>query len=526
MTRRISLLWLLTALVAGPLTAPAQAPDFIHRGRYFVAPEAGVEMWIPGWVNQKDEPRPGMVGEFGIKVMDHFLQMYVVVNTRTLDGFVTWRNKKAADTFRDGKLEIIERLDGCRHPTVVAIHTEIDTIPGYDSKDLIVSATDVEGKKTVDFHIVCAKGQAKAILPVVRWMASSIRLSGEAGLSSSTGPRRLDRASGLSHRLPEGFEAADAAQGEAIAAADESIGSRIAVRQAAPEVVDALTKKAGEAKAGVLRLVKMAHPEKAAVLLAFHAPKGEPPRSLAEAVVTFADGPTFVIEATGPAEHDDALREAVELMAVGLRWIDVKKAASAAASAAAEIEEAARDRNAERVRSLMDALVTGSFLPEARSALEKTLDRLEEPEQVRAIEAFAASGDVAAVPAVVKLYGSSRFRKRTDMRRAVLASLRHLQGPAALKLLLSEVRSRETVLAVTAVVSLGHYRTDRAEVIRKFVSLLKKEESAENSRSLAVRQRWITLRAAYEAALKRLTGRAFSNAGELDAWYRANKSSL
>ncbi|MBN2491470.1 MAG: hypothetical protein JXQ29_11535 [Planctomycetes bacterium] len=526
MAIRVFLLSLLAALAVLPGWAAAQTPDFVRRGLHFRAADDGVEMWIPGWVNRADKPRDGLSGEFGIKVMHLFLQMYVVVNTMGLDGIVAERHKKAGNVFKDGKLEIIERLDGCRHPTVVAIHTGIDAVEGYDNKDLIVSASDVAGKKTVSFHIVCAKGEAKTVLPVVRWLASSIRLAGEVGLTSLTDPRRLQRETGLSYRLPDGFLAARTAEGELLAATNETIDSRIALRRAEPEVADALTKKAADARAGTLHLVKMEHPDGAAVLLAFHAPAGEPVRARAEAVVTLGDGPTFAIDATGPPGQAEAVDQAVELLAAGLKLVDVEKTAAAAVEAARKLEAAIRTRNAELVRPLVDALVMGAFLAEVRAALAKALERLDEPAQVRAVEALAAAGEPAAVPALVKLYRSGPLRKRTHMRRAVLTGLRHLQNETALKFLGEEAQSQQTELAVAAVTSLGYYRTDRAEVVRRFVSLLKKEESIEHGRNPAVRERCRALRAAHEAALQRLTGRSFANARELDEWYRASKSSL
>jgi len=525
-SRNILPLMVVLLLIADARAAGAGEEDFIRRGLYFVDQADGIAMWIPGWVNKSDRPRSGMAGEFGIKVAGHFLQMYVRISGQTVDAVMKGQRNEGATTFQTGKLEVIERLAGCLHPTSVAIFTDIDAVSGFEQKDYLVAVADLEGRKTVSFHIICAKGKANAILPVVKWMASSVRWSGEAGIVDRTGPRRLEQKSGLSYRLPRRFEPVSPNESEILAAEDSEDGERLSMTRAQPEDLDAWRSRAEKDETGSLRITALPHSGGAKIHMVLHPPEAEQDRRTAEALITFPDGPTVSVRASGKNERRNELLDAVETTAMGLKRVDVKAARARAATAAAELEEAIRKDDRERTQELIDALATGSFLPDARVALEKALPRLDEPEQVLAVEALVVTNDASIIPALIKLYRASRFKKRYRMRRTVLESLRYVQDPAALKLLLAEADDKETALAATSIYSMGHYKDQRAKVVRKLVPLFKRAEAAGRSSRIQSRERWVILQRAYQSTLKRLTGETIRDSDQLQDWFRANKSKL
>jgi len=517
---------LLIALLLVPGAVRGDEEDFIRRGLYFVAESDGLAMWIPGWVNKSDKPRDGMAGEFGIKVAGHFLQMYVRITDKSSEAVMKRQQSEGATTFQTGKNETIERLEGCRLPTSVVIFTDIDTVTGFEQKDYIVAVADLQGRKTVSFHIICAKGRAKAILPVIKWMVSSVRWSGDTGLIGRAGPRRLEQKSGLSYRLPKRFDPASPKAPEILAAEDSAHDERLSVNPAAPEDLDGWRSRAQKDESGSFRITRLPHSGGAKAHMVLHPPEEGSDRRSAEALIAFPDGPTFSVRAVGRSERREALLDAVETTVMGLKLVDVEAARSRAAAAAAELESAIRTKDQERTRDLIDALSTGSFLPDARAALEKALPRLEEAEQVLAVEALVVTKDASIIPTLIKLYRRSRFRKRIEMRGAVLKSLRYVQDQAACRLLLAEADSRETVLAATSIYSLGYYADRRGEVVRKLEPLFRRAEAAGRSSNIKTRERWSILQRAYQTTLKRLTGTTFSNAKELQDWCRENKSKL
>lgn len=518
--------FLVLILIAATTTAAQDKQG--RRGLYFVAESEGIELWIPGLVNRSDAPRSGMVGEFGIITQDLYLQMYITVTAQSLEEFVEDRNKRAAGVFQGGNLKIIEKLEDCGYPTTVALHTNIDSVAGYEDKDFIVAAVKLTGNKTICFFIISAKGKGEEALFAVKWMASSLRLSGERGLDLLMAPRIVHQATGLSFRIPIRYQKQSTeGPGLICEARDETTGDDLLIRKDTLETREALnTKRKAKNTRGKPRIFTLPHPDKSTILMEFLAPAEGEKRGTARAVVQLKGERVFTVEIKGtPDRRQDLLRSA-ELTALGLRWIDVDSVRTRAAGAVKDLDQALRKKNRNLVKELVQILADGAFLPAGRLALEKALPMLDEADQVCGIQALAACEDVKCFPVLAKLYKNGKFKKRLTMRREVLKAFRYIRDPSAPKLLLAEAASKKPALAATALYTLGHYKSARVAILRKVLPLFKKAEALKESPRLRSRERWTILYPAFESMLKRLTGRSFMYAKDAQDWYRANKNSL
>jgi HEAT repeat protein len=275
-----------------------------------------------------------------------------------------------------------------------------------------------------------------------------------------------------------------------------------------------------------LRLIRRPHPDGARLLMAFHPPSEEQARGRVQAFVIADDKPPLLVEVTGPAAKRTVLVDHAEIMAASLRRVDVEATRAAAVEAAVALPKVARTKEYARIHELVTALTSGSFVPEAREALARSLPQLAAEEQVRAVDALAASHDAAVAAPLIKLYRSGKTRKRPAVREAILRALGALPDAAARKLLLGAAREKDDALATTAVRALGSARAHRAEVLRALVPLFKQAEAAGRSKRRESRERWLALRPAYETTLERLTGEAFGSAKDAQEWYRKHKADL
>jgi hypothetical protein len=524
MTLRIALLSFFLLTAAASAAAPDADQEFIRRGLYFTSADEGIAFWVPGWVNQSKNPRAGMTAEFGIKVMKRFIQMYVVVSGNTLDEIVERQRTEAKATFPKGKLELIQPLEGCTKAAALALFTDIDDVAGFEEKDFLVIPTRLAEGKSVTFNILTAKGHGKAILPVVRWLVNSLGPAGEARLAVVAGPRRLDPKAAVSYRLPPGLERRECPDGTLLAAHDNPGGETLSVRASDGDAVTELEKLAENRRS--LRLIRRPHPDGGRLLLAYHPPPEGEARARVQAFVIGKDEPPLLVEVSGPATKRMALMDHAEIMAASLRRVDVEATRAAALEAAAALPKVSRTKDYARIHELVTALTSGSFVPEAREALAKSLPQLAAEEQVRAVDALATSHDADAAPPLIKLYRSGKTKKRPAVRKAILRALGELSDAAARKLLLGAAREKDDALAATAVRALGGARAHRAEVLRALVPLFKQAEAAGRSRNRKSRERWLALRPALATTLERLTGEAFESAKDAQEWYRKHKAEL
>jgi len=338
----------------------------------------------------------------------------------------------------------------------------------------------------------------------------------------------MHQATGLSYRIPIRYLKQSAVGKDHICeAVDETSDDSIVIRKDTPEAMEALNAKLKAKRIkGKPRIFTLPHPEKSTILMEFLAPAEGEKLGTAQAVVKFEGDRVFTIEVKGTSDRQEDLLLSAELTALGLRWIDVDAVRTRAASAVKELDRALRKKDKDLVRELVKILADGAFLPAGRQALEKALPVLDEAEQVCGIQALAASEDVKCLPVLAKLYKNGKFKKRLTMRREVLRAFRYIRDPSALKLLLAEAASKKPMLAATALFTLGHYKSDRAAILRKVIPLFKKAEALKKSPRLRSRERWTILGPAYESMLKRLTGRSFLGAKDAQDWYRTNKNSL
>jgi len=340
-------------------------------------------------------------------------------------------------------------------------------------------------------------------------------------------PRCMHTDSGLSIRIPTQFQKQAAGEKTICEASDETTGDRLVIRKESPEAKEALTGQAEDKKnEGKVRLITLPHPEKAAVFLVFHPPEEAGKPGMARAVVEFEGDRFFTIDVTGTSDRKDALLRSAELTASSLKWIDVEAIKARVITAAGDLNRAIKKKNKALINDLIQTLATGAFLPSARQAIENAMPKLAEEDQILVVQALSASEDRSTLPALIKLYKNSKFKKRLAMRREVLKACRYLRDPAALKLLLSEAGEKDPSIAATALFSLGYYKKERAEVLRKIIPLFKKAEALKKSSRLRSRERWAILFPAFEKAIKRLTGQGFLYAKDAQDWYRANKTNL
>lgn len=524
MTLRCALL-LPFLLSAAPAVPAADADtDFIRRGHYFTSTDEGIAFWVPGWVNRSKTPRAGMTAEFGIRVMNRFIQMYVVVSGKTLDEILERQQGEATSTFQGGKLELIQPLDGCPQPAFAALFTDIDAVPGFEDKDFIVAATRLDSGRSVTFSLLTAKGHGKAVLPVVRWLINSLGPIGEARLAERSGPRRLDPKTALSYRLPPSLEPAEPTDGVLINARNQVGDETLTV---AESTVDALTElKTLAEKSEALRLIRRPHPDGAELTMAYHPPEEKATAGRVQVFVVATDAKPLLVEVVGPAKRREALIDHAELTAASIRRVDVEATRAAALAAATELPGAARGKDHATTRDLVNTLVAGAFVPEARQALVQALPYLAEEEQIRAVGALAANAEAVAATALVKLYRSGKTRKRLAVRRSILRALGSLPDPAARKLLIAEIRAKDPDSAAIAIRALGSARAHRAEVLHPLIQQFKRAEAASRSKKQESRERWLALQPAFETTIERLTGEAFASAQDAHNWYRKHKAEL
>jgi len=198
-------------------------------------------------------------------------------------------------------------------------------------------------------------------------------------------------------------------------------------------------------------------------------------------------------------------------------------AARAAVDQAAPALEAARkNRKTDQVKAELEVLARYPFLEKAASGMARCITQVDDRStQVQVAKALAGADTDTILPDLIKDIRHFQSKKRHDVVAALLTALGSVQGPRAVPVLFKFARRGTGIEAAAAVRALGHYEIKKDRVVKDVISLMRKAESAARKADHQARERWLEVGPAFREALKRLTGRRFTDAAQAEAWLRS-----
>jgi hypothetical protein len=520
---RIALIaaWLAIFPVVGSL--PAQPS--LERGIYFRSEEPEFEIWIPRGLKR----RPGVSSRDAI---------YAMFEGRAQGGVVQiWFRKMGRindlPTFAAAVKSSFEGYEGCScqihegekagvHDAAIVHARNLEATEDYKGCELLRAGIDT-GRELIYITVRLVKGRAEEALKLLRAMLVTFKLSGPDSLDPFLTNRRLDQATGLSFRLPRGFERrAEAKPSRAIlASVNASTGARLTLVPSPEAEIEEALEACAKGLKRLGRSWTFPHPKDRRAVGGLYEIEGK-----AEARVVVAaecaKGHVFILEVAGPLNDRDALIRTAELSAMGLDYVDVAAARAAVDAAAPALEAARRKRKQAEMKAELEVLSRYPFLDQAASGLAKCITKINDREtQVKVARALAGAECGSILPDLIKDIRYFERKKQPDVVAALLTALGSVRGPRAVPVLFKFARRGTRTEAGAAIRSLGRYEIRKDRIVKDLVSLMDKAESRAAKANDEARERWHVIKPAFRSALQRLTGQQFDTAVQAEAWLKS-----
>jgi len=528
MTRLSSLALLVVSSVCVSSFFPAPAQRPVPRGVYHRNEEPPFEIWIPRGLTERKQDAASLKVDVlfcGRTSGAHQIGFRFTSAYPDLPTFVTAVKNSLDSQFTRCTVEVhSDEKSGGRN--AVIIHAkDLEGDSRLQGQELLRAGILLSGETIFTIGMFLDKGNTERAFEQLRWMMSTLKRPGEKGLDPYLQPRRMDRATGLSFRPPRGFDPIEKAEdaNPVFTAENREAGMRFSLHPSDRTAIEKVLRDRGKGLDRSGRSRTFPHAGSCRLVGAIYR---EPKDSTWGRVIVAAkfekSGRCFALEVAGPLEARESLIRTAELAGMGLDHVDLVAARAAVDQAAPALEAARRNRKTDQVKAELEVLARYPFLEKAASGMARCITQVDDRStQVQVAKALAGADTDTILPDLIKDIRHFQSKKRHDVVAALLTALGSVQGPRAVPVLFKFARRGTGIEAAAAVRALGHYEIKKDRVVKDVISLMRKAESAARKADHQARERWLEVGPAFREALKRLTGRRFTDAAQAEAWLRS-----
>jgi len=492
-----------------------------ERGVYHHEPDHGFAVWIPaGFV--KAEPRSkaflayytgGRQGGYAIEIQKP--------EGMSVKDFVDAKLREAGRQFPGGEIEVVRDVDAAGRKAALIRYRKLGGNKAFKDTEMVCACVPLAEKQTLSILVYTKTGALQKGTDELKWMLRTLRYLGNQGLDTYLTGRRVDVSSGLSFRTPMNLKPERPSDKTVIYSGyARDLGVRIVVSRSNAESLPAALAPGG---AEGLKTWTIPH-EGGFSLLGTFFTSGTSGSARVAFQVKDLEKLRFVVNASGRAELKETLLRMVEMVAMEARFIDVAAAKRTAGAAIVALEAALKKRESEKVQIQVRVLCQYGFLRPAAEALVRVLTKLDDSKlQIEVCQALSSSETPEIASPLLKAAKHPRIRTNPEVLAAVLEALGAARSKKAINLLLDHANRGDNQVSAAAVRALGRYGEHRGRVVRRLVKLMGRAEDAARRQDFAARDRWDTVRPAYQDALEKLTGERFRTADEARIWLKKNR---
>jgi len=502
--------------------SPAQNDP--ERGVYHHEPDHGFAVWIPaGYV--KAAPRSdqflayykgGNQGGYAIEIQKP--------DKLSVSQFVDAKLREAGRQFPGSEVEVIRDVDAAGRKAVLLLYRKLGGNKAFKDTEMAYGCVPLSDKQTLPILLYTKAGALMRGVGELKWMLNTVRYLANRGLDNYLSGRRVDVSSGLSFRTPMNLKP-ERPSGKMVLYSGfaRDLGVRIVVSRSDAKSLEAALAPGAPGGGEGLKTWTIPH-EGGFSLLGTFVTSGTSGSARVAFQVKDLEKLRFVVNASGRAELKETLLRMVEMVAMEARFIDVTAARQTAQAATVALDAALKKHDHEKVQVQVRVLCQHCYLRPVAETLVKVLPKLTSPElQIEVSHALTETEAPELSLPLMKVAKHSKIRTNPKVLAAVLETLGAARSKKAINLLLDHASRGDNQVSAAAVRALGRYAEYRGRVVKRLVKLMSRAESAAERRNFAARDRWDTVRPAYQEALEKLTGERFRTSSDAEIWLKKNR---